>query len=114
MLAKDDSAFREDARNHFADSKALLTKSVDILSNVEILPSEIRKLQDLVASGTSKYHNSQTDITEVISAISVNTKLIVSQSKKALEGVHNIGNQALRTMIAVASLMANINRLIKS
>jgi hypothetical protein len=114
MLAKDDSAFREDARNHFADSKALLTKSVDILNNVETLPSEIRKLQDLVASGTSKYHNSQTEITEGISAISVNTELIVSQSKKALEGVHNIGNQALRTMIAVASLMANINRPIKS
>lgn len=111
MLAKDGSTYREDAREYFTDSKALLTKSVDILNNIETLPLEIHNLQELMVSSASKQNELQGGIAEGVSAISVNTSVIVSHGKKARERVQKIGNQVTKTMIAIASLTANIKEL---
>lgn len=105
--------FRSDARQHFAASKTLLTKTIGILSSVETLPHEIRHLRGSFASHASKNNKFQGKIAEGVSTITVNTELILSQGKKALESAHSIGNQAAKIMAAISSLMANVHRLMK-
>jgi hypothetical protein len=89
----------------------LLTKSVDILSNMETLPVEIRRLEETVAGRSLEQNDLQAEIAKHVSFISVNMDFIVSHSKKTLSKARQIGNQAAQTMNAIASLMANIKEL---
>jgi hypothetical protein len=99
-LWKESSTFQDDTREYFLNSKAFLTKSVEILNNVKTLPQEIHTLQGLTVDNASKQDALHGKILDGVSGI-------LSQN------AYNFGNQAAKTMIAMASLAANIKKLLR-
>jgi hypothetical protein len=112
VLAKDTSTSKEDARACFVNSEDILAKSVKILNNVETFPREIRDLQKLSISNASRQEEMYSDLAKVIGIMTGKADMILSHGKNALESAQKVREQAAKTILAVASLTANIKSLI--
>lgn len=98
-MLKESSSFREDAREYFLNSTALLKKSVEVLHNVKTLPQELHTLRELAVETASKQDELQGKILEGVSGI-------------LWKNAHEISKQAVKTMNKVIFLAANIRKLL--
>lgn len=112
VLAKDTSTFKEDAGACFVNTEDILAKSIKILNNVETLPREIRDLQKLSISNASRQEEMYSYLAKFIGIMTGKADMILSHGKKALESAQKVREQAAKTILAVASLTANIKSLI--